>query len=71
MNRADTVNIAASDGSGSVIRDSQENSADRQSFVRKTKTLSHCNCQLDSFDGQFLLCRYAKEWLACIEHRTD
>lgn len=39
--------------------------------VRKTKTLSHCNCQLDNFDGQFLLCRYAKQWVRLIEDRTD
>ena len=40
--------------------------------VRTTKTLSHCNCQLETYeDGQFLLCRYVKEWLIQIEARTD
>ena len=38
---------------------------------RKTKTLSHCNCQLVSYDSQFLLCSYAKQWLSLIEQRTD
>ena len=40
--------------------------------MRTTKTLSHCNCQLETYEnGQFLLCRYAKEWLYHIEARTD
>ena len=43
----------------------------RQSQVRKTKTLSHCSCQMVSFEGQFLLCRYAKDWLSAIEAKTD
>ena len=37
----------------------------------KTKTLSHCNCQLVSYEGQYLLCRHAMQWLALIENRTD
>ena len=69
---ADTVTIGGSASSsllvGGVPGEAQTPS--RQSGVRKTKTLSNCNCQLDSFAGQFLLCKYAKAWITAIETFT-
>ena len=70
---ADTVTFLGGSHSSSVIAGSP-NRGDRRSSdttVRKTRTLSNCNCQLDSYDGQFLLCRYAKQWLESIEEKTD
>lgn len=71
----DTVNLGPLSANSSVIGGHQgPQSSGQQSMsssVRKTKTLSNCNCQLDSYDGQFLLCRYAKQWLDYIEHKTD
>jgi hypothetical protein len=69
---ADTVTFrGTSSKSSSLLLNNVDQPLSPSLPVRKTQTLSHCNCQLDSYDGQFLLCRYAKLWLEYIEHKTD
>jgi len=53
--------ITFSPSSSSVLAGSKSGSERHKSDVRKIRTpLSHCNCQLEEYDSEYLLCVYAK-----------